>query len=65
MLAAAVAGATGRIRVGTGGVMLPNHQPLVVAEQFGVLEALYPRADRHGDRPVRGLHGRHPARARP
>ncbi|MGW0899564.1 LLM class flavin-dependent oxidoreductase, partial [Streptomyces goshikiensis] len=37
VLAAAVAGATGRIRVGTGGVMLPNHQPLVVAEQFGVL----------------------------
>ncbi|MFF2578046.1 MsnO8 family LLM class oxidoreductase [Streptomyces goshikiensis] len=42
VLAAAVAGATGRIRVGTGGVMLPNHQPLVVAEQFGVLEALFP-----------------------
>jgi luciferase family oxidoreductase group 1 len=42
VLAAAVAGATSRIRVGTGGVMLPNHRPLVVAEQFGVLEALYP-----------------------
>jgi luciferase family oxidoreductase group 1 len=42
VLAAAVAGATGRIRVGTGGVMLPNHRPLVVAEQFGVLEALHP-----------------------
>ncbi|MEV6953622.1 LLM class flavin-dependent oxidoreductase [Streptomyces sp. NPDC051183] len=42
VLAAAVAGATRRIRVGTGGVMLPNHQPLVVAEQFGVLESLYP-----------------------
>ncbi|WP_405578953.1 LLM class flavin-dependent oxidoreductase [Streptomyces sp. NBC_01190] len=42
VLAAAVAAATSRIRVGTGGVMLPNHQPLVVAEQFGVLEALYP-----------------------
>ncbi|KUJ68857.1 methylene-tetrahydromethanopterin reductase [Streptomyces albus subsp. albus] len=42
VLAAAVAAATGRIRVGTGGVMLPNHQPLVVAEQFGVLESLYP-----------------------
>ncbi|WP_418960550.1 LLM class flavin-dependent oxidoreductase [Streptomyces tritici] len=42
VLAAAVAGATRTIRVGTGGVMLPNHQPLVVAEQFGVLEALYP-----------------------
>ncbi|MGC0415634.1 MsnO8 family LLM class oxidoreductase [Embleya sp. AB8] len=42
VLAAAVAAVTERIRVGTGGVMLPNHQPLVVAEQFGVLEALYP-----------------------
>jgi luciferase family oxidoreductase group 1 len=42
VLAAAVAGATRTIRVGTGGVMLPNHRPLVVAEQFGVLESLYP-----------------------
>lgn len=42
VLAAAVAAATSRIRVGTGGVMLPNHAPLVVAEQFGVLESLYP-----------------------
>ncbi|MFG3281637.1 LLM class flavin-dependent oxidoreductase [Streptomyces sp. NPDC048111] len=42
VLAAAVASATRTIRVGTGGVMLPNHQPLVVAEQFGVLEALFP-----------------------
>ncbi|MFF9482461.1 MsnO8 family LLM class oxidoreductase [Streptomyces sp. NPDC014733] len=42
VLAAAVAGATDTIRVGTGGVMLPNHRPLVVAEQFGVLEALFP-----------------------
>ncbi|MFI1326257.1 LLM class flavin-dependent oxidoreductase [Streptomyces rochei] len=42
VLAAAVAGATRRIRVGTGGVMLPNHRPLVVAEQFGVLESLFP-----------------------
>ncbi|WP_190344258.1 MsnO8 family LLM class oxidoreductase [Streptomyces venezuelae] len=42
VLAAAVAAATERIRVGTGGVMLPNHQPLVVAEQFGVLESLFP-----------------------
>ena len=37
-----VAGATSSIRVGSGGVMLPNHAPLVVAEQFGTLEALYP-----------------------
>ncbi|MET8629020.1 MsnO8 family LLM class oxidoreductase [Kitasatospora sp. NPDC004669] len=42
VLAAAVAAATTRIRVGTGGVMLPNHQPMVVAEQFGVLAALFP-----------------------
>lgn len=42
VLAAAVAAATSTIRVGTGGVMLPNYQPLVVAEQFGVLESLFP-----------------------
>ncbi|QHC21788.1 MsnO8 family LLM class oxidoreductase [Streptomyces sp. GS7] len=42
VLAAAVASATSAIRVGTGGVMLPNHRPLVVAEQFGVLESLFP-----------------------
>ncbi|BAU87506.1 oxygenase [Streptomyces laurentii] len=42
VLAAAVAAATTRIRVGTGGVMLPNHQPMVVAEHFGVLESLFP-----------------------
>jgi luciferase family oxidoreductase group 1 len=37
-----VAGATTRIRVGAGGIMLPNHAPLVIAEQFGTLESLYP-----------------------
>lgn len=37
-----VAGATTKIRVGAGGIMLPNHSPLVVAEQFGTLESLYP-----------------------
>src|SRR5690606_5422511 len=37
-----LAGGTSRVRVGAGGVMLPNHSPLVVAEQFGTLEALYP-----------------------
>jgi len=37
-----VAAATDHIRVGSGGVMLPNHAPLIVAEQFGTLEALYP-----------------------
>ncbi|MFF5896851.1 MsnO8 family LLM class oxidoreductase [Streptomyces argenteolus] len=42
VLAAAVASATSSIRVGTGGVMLPNHQPFVVAEQFGVLASLFP-----------------------
>ena len=42
LLIALVAGATSRIRVGSGGVMLPNHAPLVVAEQFALLEAAYP-----------------------
>lgn len=37
-----IAGGTKRIRVGAGGIMLPNHAPLMVAEQFGTLEALYP-----------------------
>ena len=37
-----VAAATQRIRVGAGGIMLPNHSPLVIAEQFGTLEALFP-----------------------
>jgi luciferase family oxidoreductase group 1 len=37
-----IAGHTGSIRVGSGGIMLPNHPPLVIAEQFGTLEALYP-----------------------
>jgi len=37
-----VAGGTSTIRVGSGGIMLPNHSPLVIAEQFGTLESLYP-----------------------
>lgn len=37
-----VAGGTNKIRVGSGGIMLPNHAPLVIAEQFGTLESLYP-----------------------
>lgn len=37
-----VAGATSTIRVGSGGIMLPNHAPLVIAEQFGTLASLYP-----------------------
>lgn len=42
VLIGAVAANTHRIRVGSGGVMLPNHMPFVVAEQFALLEALYP-----------------------
>jgi luciferase family oxidoreductase group 1 len=53
VLIAGIAAATERIRVGSGGVMLPNHAPLVVAEQFGTLRALY------GDRIDLGL-GRAP-----
>jgi luciferase family oxidoreductase group 1 len=42
VLVGQIAAATSTIRVGSGGVMLPNHAPLVVAEQFGMLEALHP-----------------------
>jgi luciferase family oxidoreductase group 1 len=42
VLMAAIAGRTSSIRVGSGGIMLPNHQPLVVAEQAATLEALHP-----------------------
>jgi luciferase family oxidoreductase group 1 len=37
-----VSGSTTTIRIGSGGIMLPNHSPIVIAEQFGTLEALYP-----------------------
>ncbi|NEU30490.1 LLM class flavin-dependent oxidoreductase [bacterium LRH843] len=37
-----IAGATSHIRVGSGGIMLPNHAPLMIAEQFGTLESMYP-----------------------
>src|SRR5205814_2709060 len=37
-----IAGGTSSIRVGAGGVMLPNHAPLIVAEQFGTLASLFP-----------------------
>ncbi|MCK9909721.1 LLM class flavin-dependent oxidoreductase, partial [Microbacteriaceae bacterium K1510] len=37
-----IAGGTSTIRVGSGGIMLPNHAPLMIAEQFGTLESLYP-----------------------
>ncbi len=42
VLIAILAAATSTMRVGSGGVMLPNHAPLVVAEQFALLEAAYP-----------------------
>jgi luciferase family oxidoreductase group 1 len=42
VLLAAIGQQTSRIRLGSGGVMLPNHQPLIVAEQFGTLAALFP-----------------------
>ena len=42
MVIAHIAGGTRTIRVGSGGVMLPNHAPLVIAEQFGTLDALHP-----------------------
>src|SRR5919107_5655153 len=42
VLIAHVAGGTSTIRVGAGGIMLPNHPPLVIPEQFGTLESLYP-----------------------
>jgi luciferase family oxidoreductase group 1 len=42
VLIAHIAGGTRTIRVGAGGIMLPNHSPLVIAEQFGTLESLYP-----------------------
>ena len=42
VLIAHVGGGTSRIRVGAGGIMLPNHAPLQVAEQFGTLESLFP-----------------------
>jgi luciferase family oxidoreductase group 1 len=42
VLISMIAAATSRMRVGSGGVMLPNHAPLVVAEQFALLEAAYP-----------------------
>src|ERR1700736_652362 len=37
-----IAGGTSRMRIGSGGIMLPNHAPLTIAEQFGTLESLYP-----------------------
>src|SRR3546814_8570785 len=58
-----IAGGTQTIRVGSGGIMLPNHAPIVIAEQFGTLESLYPgridlglgRAPGTAQRPLRAL----------
>jgi luciferase family oxidoreductase group 1 len=53
-----VAGKTSVIRVGSGGVMLPNHPPLVIAEQFGTLASLFPdRIDLGLGRAAGGLDG--------
>jgi luciferase family oxidoreductase group 1 len=65
-----LAGGTSTIRVGAGGIMLPNHAPMIIAEQFGTLESLYPgridlgvgRAPGTDQRTVRALR-RDPARA--
>ena len=72
VLIAMLASATERIRVGSGGVMLPNHAPLVVAEQFALLEAAFPgRIDlgigrAPGHRPADPLRpARRAARSRP
>ena len=65
VLIAMVAAATERIRVGSGGVMLPNHAPLVVAEQFALLEAAYPGPDRPRHRPGAGHRPGHQLRAAP
>src|SRR5215213_361670 len=65
-----LAGGTSTMRIGSGGIMLPNHSPLVIAEQFGTLESLYPgridlglgRAPGTDQRTLRALR-RDPARA--
>lgn len=56
VLLAAIGAHTRDIRLGSGGVMLPNHQPLIVAEQFLMLEALY-RGESISPRPIAGIHG--------
>ncbi len=45
---------TTTLHLGSGGVMLPNHSPLVIAEQFGTLNTLYPGANRSGAGPRAG-----------
>ena len=49
-----IAAHTSTIRLGAGGVMLPNHSPLTIAEQFGTLETLYPGRIDLGSRPRAG-----------
>lgn len=49
MAGIASAGGTSRIRVGSGGIMLPNHSPLVIVEQFGTLGILYPWRTENSD----------------
>ena len=60
-----VAGKTKSIRVGAGGIMLPNHAPLVIAEQFGTLESLYPGPNRSRPRPRAGERSTHRPRVAP
>ncbi len=63
VLLAAVAAATSRVRVGTAGVMLPNHRPFVVAEQVAVLAALHPGRVWRSGWVARWVHRAGPARA--
>ena len=65
VLVGLVASATARMRVGSGGVMLPNHAPLVVAEQFALLEAAYPGRIDLGHRPGTRHRPGHVVRAAP
>ena len=65
VILAHLAAHTERIRLGSGGVMLPNHAPLVIAEQFGTLEALAPGRDRPRPRPRPRHRRRHRRRAAP
>ena len=59
----AVAGRTSTIRVGAGGIMLPNHSPLVIAEQFGTLESLFPGRIDLGLGRAPGIRSAHRSRA--
>ena len=65
VLIAHVAAHTSTIRLGAGGVMLPNHSPLTIAEQFGTLDDAAPGPDRPRPRPGAGQRPEHDARAAP